>query len=82
MFDIDTNPELITLEAACEVVSPGKPISKSTYRRGAAVGRFPPILYVSPQLPRVNKPDLLRCLNKLVAGANHKANMLWLPEAK
>jgi hypothetical protein len=62
-----TSPRLGSIEAACKLVGGDKPISPSTYYRGAARGIYPAPIKVGPNISRVD-------LDKLVAALRERAS--------
>ena len=59
--------EFIDIKEACHVVGGEKsPIHPSTYYRGVKAGLYEPPVKVGPNISRVNKPNLLKRLAKLI----------------
>jgi len=61
MIDDD---ELIPVKEACRILGGFHP---DTYRRGAAAGRYPPILHPSPSIARVSKRKVLETRERIIA---------------
>ena len=55
--------ELIPLKEACKLLGG---FHTATYRRGAAEGRFPPIVHPSPQIARVSKREVIETRQKII----------------
>jgi hypothetical protein len=56
--------ELIPLKEACVLLGG---FHTATYRRGAAEGRYPPILHPSPNIARVSKRKVLEARERIIA---------------
>jgi len=64
---------LITVGAACRIVSHDKPIHSSTYYRGVKDGIFPAPIKIGRKLSRVRVGDLRKALHAL---ATDKTNIM------
>jgi hypothetical protein len=61
------SPRLGSIEAACRLVGGDKPISPSTYYRGAARGIYPAPIKVGPNISRVDLDALTAKIRARVA---------------
>lgn len=59
-----TEPDFLTVEAACALIGGDQPISRSTYYRGVKAGRYPKPQRVSPGCSRVRRAELIAALNR------------------
>jgi hypothetical protein len=62
MMTEQKSPRLGSIEAACRLIGGDKPISPSTYYRGAAKGIYPPPKRVGPNISRVDLDELATIL--------------------
>ncbi len=66
--------DMITIDEACRIIGGDeKPIYFATYYRGAAAGRYPAPVHVSPRVSRVCRSKLLAALERLMEAPDERA---------
>jgi predicted DNA-binding transcriptional regulator AlpA len=65
----DSDPEFLTIKAACQLVGGNKPISLPTFYRAVKAGRLPAPEHPTPGISRVRRSKLLEMLNRTHGGA-------------
>jgi hypothetical protein len=55
--------ELIPIKEACKLLGG---FHTATYRRGAAEGRFPPIVHPSPKIARVSRREVIETRERII----------------
>jgi hypothetical protein len=60
--DSPGDPDFLTIDKACAIIGGDKPISRATYHRGVAAGRFPAPEHPSPGISRIRRSRLLAAI--------------------